>query len=140
MRTTTQDPAEGLTRFHSWWRRTAPVSDLPTSSLSALDALDVLGPHRVSELAARERLTQPGMTSLVTRLVDEGLVTRAADPSDGRVAVVSITDAGRACLAGVRLARADDLRRRLTHLTDEDRRALAAAIPALTRLTSGDTA
>ena len=140
MSTTTLDPAAGLTRFTSWWRRTAPVAELSSTSLSALDVLDVHGPHRLSDLAARERLSQPGATALVTRLVEEGLVARGADPADGRVSLVTISDAGRERLAATRRARTDALRRLLTHLTEEDRDALSAAIPALDRLMSGDAA
>jgi len=137
---TTVDPAVALTRFYSWWRRTAPSAELPSTSLSALDALDVAGPHRVCDLAARERISQPGMTALVTRLAERGLVARAPDPRDGRVAVVSITDAGHDTLARVRAIRAQELRRRLAGLTDDDRRALELAVPALQRLMSGDVA
>ena len=133
----TTSPAAGLTAFVSWWRRTAPVAELSSTSLSALDALDVLGPHRLSDLATRERLSQPGATALVGRLVGEGLVARSADPGDGRVSRVAITDAGRDRLAATRRERAVALCDRLTHLTDEDRAALAAAVPALHRLMSG---
>ncbi len=110
---TTVDPAVALTRFYSWWRRTAPSAELPSTSLSTLDALDVAGPHRVCDLAARERISQPGMTALVTRLAE---------------------------LAQVRAMRAQELRRRLAGLTDDDRRALELAVPALQRLMSGDVA
>lgn len=98
------------------------------------------GPHRVCDLAARERISQPGMTALVTRLAERGLVARAPDPRDGRVAVVSITDAGHDTLAQVRAMRAQELRRRLAGLTDDDRRALELAVPALQRPMSGDVA
>ncbi|MEO6881736.1 MAG: MarR family transcriptional regulator [Mycobacteriaceae bacterium] len=133
------DPAVALTRFFSWWRRSAPRTTHPSASVSALDCLDVDGPQRITDLAAAERITQPGMSALVTRLAADGLVTRAADPDDGRVALVSITGVGRDALAATRAARSDELRRRLAALTDAERHALDAAVPALNRLTSGDT-
>ena len=137
---TSTDPAVALTRYYSWWRRSAPVSSLSATSLSTLDALDVHGPQRVSDLAVRERITQPGMTGLVTRLAAAGLVERTADPGDGRVALVRVTEAGRAELTQVRDMRSAELRRRLEHLDPRDRRAIELAGPALERLTSGDTA
>jgi len=42
------------------------------------------------------------MTQLVQRLEQRGLVMRTSDPSDGRVALVSLTDEGRAALAARR--------------------------------------
>lgn len=137
---TSTDPAVALTRYYSWWRRSAPVSTLSATSLSTLDALDVVGPQRVSDLAVRERITQPGMTGLVTRLAAAGLVERTADPGDGRVALVRVTEAGRAELTQVRDMRSAELRRRLEHLTHQDRRAIELAGPALERLASGDSA
>lgn len=133
------DSAVALTRFFSWWRRTAPRTTHPSTSVSALDCLDVEGPQRVTDLAAAERITQPGMSALVTRLAADGLVTRSTDPGDGRVALVDITAHGRQALVATRSARADELTRRLAMLTDTDRRALDAAVPALNRLTAGDT-
>lgn len=134
------DPAVALTRYYAWWRRSAPAARLSATSLSTLDVLDVLGPQRVSDLAARERITQPGMTGLVTRLAAAGLVERTSDPDDGRVALVKVTEAGRAELMEVREARSAEMRRRLEHLDPQDRRAIELAVPALERLTSGDPA
>lgn len=137
---TSTDPAVALTRYYSWWRRSAPTSSLSSTSLSTLDVLDVRGPQRVSDLAARERISQPGMTGLVTRLATAGLVERTSDPDDGRVALVRVTEAGCGELTEVRDARSAELRRRLEHLDPQDRRALELAVPALERLMSGDPA
>jgi DNA-binding MarR family transcriptional regulator len=137
---TPTDPAVALTRYYSWWRRSSPSSSLSSTSLSTLDALDVRGPQRLSDLATRERISQPGMTGLVTRLATAGLVERTSDPDDGRVARVRVTDAGRRALTEFRDTRSAELRRRLEHLDPQDQRALELAVPALERLMSGDPA
>src|SRR5688572_19066860 len=49
---------------------------------------------RMTELADRVMLSPSGMTRLVDRLVDKGLVERRTDPEDGRVALASLTDQG----------------------------------------------
>ncbi len=54
------------------------------------------GPLRVSDLAEREAMTQPGVTMLVNRLADAGLRRARPDPTDRRAALVRITAAGRA--------------------------------------------
>jgi DNA-binding MarR family transcriptional regulator len=74
------------------------------------------------------------MTSLVNRLEAAGQAERISDPADGRVALVRITDRGRAVLAQRHAARTELLRRELGALDHADRAALVAAVPAITRL------
>src|SRR5215469_8579250 len=69
------------------------------TSASTLSTLERSGPCRLTALAAAEGVTQPAMTQLVGRLADAGLVTKCADPADGRVVHVQLTDAGRDHLA-----------------------------------------
>ena len=73
-----------------------PPNDISLTAASTLRRLEREGPRRLTELAAAEGVTQPAMTQLVTRLEKEGLAARGSDPADGRVVVVSITEAGRA--------------------------------------------
>lgn len=128
------DTAAALAGFATWWRRIAGRGGFSSTALSTLDTLDRLGPGRISDLAARERLSQPGMTGLVTRLADEGLVERVQDAHDGRVTRVTLTGAGHARLAALRAERAGQLVALVEQLGVADQRALAAAAPALARL------
>jgi len=81
---------------------------------------------------------------LVTRCrvpSDLGAVTargREADPQDGRASLVRATTAGEQIIAGVRSERLHELHNRLERLTDEQRTALAAAVPALEALVAED--
>jgi DNA-binding MarR family transcriptional regulator len=75
------------------------------------------------------------MTQLIGRLQDSGLVRRDADPDDGRVVRVSLTDAGREVLARRRAVRAERLAVIMAGLGEDDRDALAAALPAMDALT-----
>lgn len=95
------------------------------------------GPHRVTELAAAERVAQPSMTTLVSRLERAGLVTRCADAADGRAVVVAVTPAGRDELQRVREARNLLLAERLACLTPAEQTRLAAALPVLDKLIDG---
>jgi DNA-binding MarR family transcriptional regulator len=81
-------------------------SDLEEETGLALADFDVLaqlaragGELRMTELAARALISRSGMTRRVARLVDEGLVQRAAASADGRGVMVALTDAGVARLA-----------------------------------------
>ena len=49
---------------------------------------------RISELLADVLLTQPGMSRLIARLEERGLVERADDPDDRRACRVRLTKAG----------------------------------------------
>jgi DNA-binding MarR family transcriptional regulator len=115
-------------------RRLTPQGDLSLTAVSTLRTLERQGPHRLSELAAREGVTQPAMTQLVSRLERDGLAQRCADPGDGRVVVVRIADAGRELLLARREARAQKLYELLSSLPPADRAAIVAALPALNRL------
>src|SRR4051794_6758201 len=125
-----------LDRVAMWLRRQMPQT-VSSSTITALDRLTVEGPLRVSDLAAREGMTQPGVTLLVNRLAEAGYAERLPDPSDGRAALVRITDRGRALLADRNAARAQVLRERLAELSDEDQETLVAALPALARVVGG---
>jgi DNA-binding MarR family transcriptional regulator len=92
------------------------------------------GPRRITELAVSEVLAQPTVTQLVDRLQRRGLVERTRDARDGRVVLVSITDAGRAALEGTREEYRVTLRAAAADLPDADLDALVAATRALERL------
>ena|SRR5579875_4203628 len=125
--------AQGLEQLAVWLRRELP-SPLSSSTLTALDRLHREGPLRVSDLAVREAMTQPGVTLLVTRLADAGYAERVPDPTDRRATLVRITPAGSALLAERRDQRAAMLRARMGRLSADEQQRLVAALPAIERL------
>jgi DNA-binding MarR family transcriptional regulator len=134
-----EDVAEGLEQAAILMVR--HMSDRTALNLTASMALDTLnreGPVRVTTLAAAARIGQPSMTEQVQRLERQGLVTRVDDPGDGRVALVTITDAGRALLDHQRRARHDRVAELLTALPAEDEAtlilAMHVALPIIRRL------
>lgn len=129
-----------LERLVALVRRLPSAVELSLTTVSALMLLEREGPLRLSDLAAREGVTQPGMTQLVTRLERDGYAQRRTDPEDARVVRVGITAAGRRMLAQRRAGRATRLRDLMGTLPAEDRDRIAAALPALTRLAEADLA
>jgi DNA-binding MarR family transcriptional regulator len=125
--------ADVMDRLSMWLRRQVP-SAVSSSTITTLYTLSSDGPIRISDLAEREALSQPGMTTLVNRLEATGYAERFADPTDGRAALVRITDSGRAVLAERHTARTAALQSELDRLDTADRAALAAALPAIERL------
>jgi len=104
------------------------------SELGVLRLLSADGPHRVSDLAARQELTQPGMTQLITRMERAGLVRRETDPTDGRAVLVAATDVGRRVCLQRSSERTDRFAELYEHLEEEERRRLHEALPVLARL------
>ena len=126
----------GLDHLFQLLRRLTPADGIGLTAASTLRRLARDGEHRLSELAAAERVSQPAMTQLVSRLERDGLVRRGAHPGDGRVVIVAVTDAGRAVLDRRHDARVARLDEALAALPEADRRAIVAALPAFDRLTA----
>jgi DNA-binding MarR family transcriptional regulator len=109
-----------------------------TFSLSqgaVLGRLDREGPCSVSDLAAAERVRPQSMAQTVGDLEADGLVTRTPDPQDGRRALVSLTDSGRAVLEADRRRRDGWLAQAMaSELSAEDRETLERAVRILRRI------
>jgi DNA-binding MarR family transcriptional regulator len=89
------------------------------------------GPRTISRLAELEGVAQPTMTRMVGRLEDEGLVARERGADDGRLVLVSLTDAGAAELAALRRRYGAVLQERLASLSDAELAQLRDASDAL---------
>src|SRR5215211_636197 len=114
-------------------RRLRQESDtgLSPSLTAALATVERHGPLTPSELAARERVQRPTVTRLVFRLEEAGLIARAADPTDGRSSLISVTPAGRMLLAAGRTRKDAFLSERLDALGADDRATLERAAALL---------
>ena len=115
-------------------------TDLGVSALFVLNRLYREGPLRLTTLATLEGISQPSMTQLITRLERQALVTRTADPEDGRGTLVGITGPGQDALVDRRRLRRERLGELVETLTTEERHALQlaanVALPILRKLTA----
>ena len=89
-------------------------------------------------MAELERIKRPTATRVLHRLEEDGLIERAADPSDGRSAVVGVTRDGAALLKKLRSRKNAYLARRLRELPEEDVEALERAADVIERLLDGE--
>jgi DNA-binding MarR family transcriptional regulator len=108
-------------------RTSVPISRTETSVLVALEQQ----PRRITELAARERVTQPGITLLVNRLQERGWAERRIDPADRRVVRVSLTPQGEEILGRLRSEYRALFHEEMASLPDKDICTLARAIEIL---------
>src|SRR5690349_2649357 len=128
--------AAGVERLIGLVRSLMPPDGISLTSAATLANLERSGPRRLTALAVQEGVTQPAMTQLIGRLQDAGLVRREADPADGRVVQVWLTDRGRDLLARRRAVRAERLAVILDQISPEYRASLGAALPAIDALAS----
>jgi DNA-binding MarR family transcriptional regulator len=89
-------------------------------------------------LAAIEGVTQPAMTVLVRVVEESGLVERRGDPSDKRVTLVWLTEAGASYVRARHRSGVEAFERLIDKLTDDEFEALMAALPALQHLAALD--
>lgn len=114
--------------------RQEAAPDLGPASLAALATIERHGPLTPSELAERERIQRPTATRVLSGLAEKELVSRAADPDDGRCSIVTITPQGRAMLKRVRGRKNAYLARRMKELPDDEVAALERAAEILERV------
>ena len=86
-----------------------------------------------SALAERERISAPGMSGHIARLETAKLIERTRAEDRRRIGL-TLTDAGDTVLADVRKRRTAWLAEHLKGLTDDEREAIEAALPALEKL------
>jgi DNA-binding MarR family transcriptional regulator len=92
----------------------------------------------VRELAARERMSVPGMSKYVTKLEEAGLVEATPVEGDRRRVGLRVTSDGHRVLRSVRSKRTAWLAKRLRALDPDQLDALDAAIEPLTALLEAD--
>ena len=88
----------------------------------------------VAEAAAELRLAPNSVSTMVSKLTEDGLLSRDRVASDGRSVRLTVTEAGAARVAQWRDIRRDLTGRELARLPVADQQAIGAVIPALTRL------
>jgi len=107
---------------------------LTATQLAALGTIIRHGPMSLSALAGHEQLSRSMVTKVVDSLVDHGFARREKDQRDGRVSLVSPTEAAEAWLQEGRQLRNQWLIDRLRILTPEEQRRIRDALPALGKL------
>lgn len=110
-------------------------SDLTPSQVSVVLRLEMDGSTTVSSLARTEGMRPQSMSAVVTPLQESGLVRGAADPSDGRQTLMSLTPKCLKLLQEGRAARQDWLTTRISQkLSVQEQEKLQSALELLARL------
>lgn len=108
-------------------RANRAVDAMSDAQFGVLAALKVHGPHTLSELADRERVSAPSMNRTVNSLEESGYLARTPDALDRRKVNIALTDPGAEVVAETVRRRDAWLESELEALSDADRDVLARA-------------
>jgi len=110
-------------------------SDLTPSQVSVLLRIEKDGPSAVSSLARAEGMRPQSMSTIITSLLDAGLVSGSPDPNDRRQTLMSLSRKCQKLLTDGRAARQDWLTTMIHRkLSDREQDKLAAAVDLLASL------
>jgi DNA-binding MarR family transcriptional regulator len=130
--------AEGIARLRRALRRAAraadPANTLAVAQLELLAALAERPRSRPGQLARRLNMRANTVTTIVNALSDRHMLERVASPDDRRAVELTVTEAGRLAVQSWQAVNAAVLHEALSTLPAGQRRALAAAAPALDAL------
>jgi DNA-binding MarR family transcriptional regulator len=122
-------------------RRLRVEHRLSLSHALVLSRLDLEGTRHISSLASAERVRPQSMAQTVAELETDGLVSRRADPTDGRRFLIDMTPKGRRMLEADRQRRQGWLTEAITtEFSIEERQLLMQAIVLLRRLSAFEPA
>ena len=103
------------------------VDSMSDGQFAVLAGLFVHGPHTLTELADRERVSSPAMNRTVNCLQDAGYISRSADQNDGRKVVIDLTEEGRAVVDETARRRDAWVEEALAEIEPDEREILAKA-------------
>jgi DNA-binding MarR family transcriptional regulator len=116
-------------------REPRPEGELTLPESAALSWLSREGPMTAAELARKQQITPQSIAHTLQGLEQRGLVARAADPSDGRRVILSLTAAGLEARQARRQRRDTQLQRAVAETFDEQElKTLLSASKLLERL------
>jgi MarR family transcriptional regulator, 2-MHQ and catechol-resistance regulon repressor len=114
-------------------RAHAAQHGLTLPEFGVLEALHHKGRMLAGEVQRKILVSSGGVTYLVDRLVDKGLVERCDNPEDRRAKFVSLTRKGARFIERIFPEHAERLERALSSLTEEEQREAAALLRKLGR-------
>lgn len=106
---------------------------LTIAEFAIIEALYHVGPMLLGELQRKILVSSGGVTYLVDRLENRGLVRREACPEDRRARYAALTPEGKRLMARIFPAHARVIERAMSGLTRSDRERAATLLKALGR-------
>lgn len=123
-----------VVRLNRKLRAQRTSGDVSLTQVSALSTLHKCGAMTPGQLAAKEGVQPPSMTRVIAALEESGYVERNPHPSDGRQAIVSLSERGLVYVQATISVREAWLDRRLAELSGDEREVLAKAADIIDRM------
>ncbi|WP_033295372.1 MarR family winged helix-turn-helix transcriptional regulator [Amycolatopsis jejuensis] len=108
--------------------------DVSLTQIAAMSTLHKCGPLTPGQLAAKEGVQPPSMTRVIAALEEMGFVDRRPHPTDGRQAIVELSDDGLAYVRKAISVREAWLDRQLAELGEEELEVLSRAAEIIDRM------
>ncbi|MPY77198.1 MAG: MarR family transcriptional regulator [Actinophytocola sp.] len=123
-----------VVRLNRRLRAQHPQTSVSLTQLSAMSTLHKCGALTPGQLAAKEGVQPPSMTRVIAALERLGYVERHAHPTDGRQAIVELSESGREYVEATISAREAWLDERLAKLSSDERAILSQAAEIIERM------
>ncbi len=136
------EAAEFAEMLELLWRY-ATLASRSSGNLPALTPSQAFALRRVTgsedgitptQLAADMRLSRPGVSEVISKLEENGLVSRRRSDMDGRSTIVTVTDRGRYVFDHFRTGIEDAVTEAFSTLPKRDLKRLMGEVPAMARL------
>jgi DNA-binding MarR family transcriptional regulator len=95
-------------------------STIPHSYFHILKVLKKKGPLPMSEIGRRVCISKSNMTSVIDRLVENGLAERMPDQNDRRVINIALTNKGNELIGEWHVHSNKEIKAKLSSISDED--------------------
>ncbi len=123
-----------VVRLNRRLRAQRTSQSITLTQISALSTLHKCGALTPGQLAAKEGVQPPSMTRVIAALEEIGYVERSPHPTDGRQAIVALTQRGLDYVHETISAREAWLDKRLAELSGEERELLSRAAEIIDRM------
>ena len=102
-------------------------SSITPGGMFVLGSLKRNGTLSMSDIGKCLSMPKPHITVIVDKLIDEGYVERQSDPKDRRVVNILLTEKGLKNFEEIKLAISENLKVKLSTLSDEEQETLLIA-------------
>lgn len=119
--------------FESWRKL-----DVPLAQLKSLFLINSRGKMSVSDLARDLGVTPGNVTSIIDRLVGQGLVKRSENPEDRRLVLLELTDKGRKTISDIQDTGMSHMKNILERMSKDDIAALHRGLSSFLTIVEED--
>jgi len=102
-------------------------TSITPGGMYVLGTLKRHGTLSMTDIGKYLSMPKPHVTVIVDKLIEEGYVERQSDPKDRRIVNILLTEKGSADFESIKLAVSENLKVKLSLLSDEDQEILATA-------------